>query len=114
MSFNNVIPGFIARDPEKLASLVEHMYTEDPVLPGMESWAPEDESDEPEYVEDVGVTSVIYRVVDEKGQEYKSGRSTALNKPYYSTERGAKSAATYMRNRLDINARVQKGSVTWE
>ncbi len=131
MSFNNVVPGYIARDPEKLAALMEAMgYPPAPivrregapssvlqsVLPGMEDLVVEDETPEAQYMDELGVgnlTSTIYRVVDEQGKEYRSSNSTALNKPYYATKRGAKSAATYMSRRLGIRARVQKGEVTW-
>lgn len=126
MSMNNVVPGWVLRDPEKAASLMEAMgYSQDegtpssvtePVLPGMEDWAPElDDVDEgeAEYVEDIGERAVIYRIVNNQGEEVRSNHSTALNKPYYATLRGARSAATYMSNRLGIGAKVQKGDVTW-
>jgi hypothetical protein len=83
----------------------------------MEDWAPElDDEDEGEveYVEDIGERAVIYRVVDMQGKEVRSNHSTALNKPYYATLRGARSARTYMSSRLGVSAKVQKGEVTWE
>ena len=118
---NNVVPGYIMRDPEKLAAFLKDMgypaTEQDPVLPGTEDWVPEDETQDAQYMDDLGkgnLTSTIFRVVDEDGKERRSNHSTALNKPYYSTLRGARSAATYMRNRLGVSAKVQKGEVTWQ
>lgn len=110
---NNVIPGDIARDPEKLQALVNHMYSQEPVLPGMEEWVPEDETPDAETMDELGV-STLYRIVNEHGKVERSNTSTAFNKPYYSTLRGAKSALTYLRRRADGKFRLQKGEVLWE
>lgn len=128
MSFGNVVPGFIASDPDQLAALMEEMgYAPAPlvrkesgpssvlqsVLPGMEDWVPEDETPEVQYMDEIG-KSTIYRIVNEHGSVERSSTSTAFNKPYYSTLKGARSALTYLRRRVDGEFRLQKGEVTWE
>lgn len=129
MSFNNVVPGFITGDPEKVAALMEEMgHTPVPfvhnqggpsfsvsqaVLPGMEDWVPENETPEVQYMDEIG-KSTIYRIVNENGKVERSSTSTAFNKPYYSTLKGARSALTYLRRRVNGEFRLQKGELTWE
>lgn len=128
MSLGNVVPGFIARDPEKAAALMEEMghapvpfvRTEggpssvlQSVIPGMEDWVPEDDTPEVQYMDEIG-KSTIYRIVNEHGKVERSSTSTAFNKPYYSTLKGARSALTYLRRRVNGKFRLQKGEVTWE
>lgn len=128
MSFNNVVPGDIARDPEKLAALMEAMgYPTVPlvrredapssvlqsVLPGMEDWVPEDETPEATKMDEIG-TENLFRIVNEDGKVERSNYSSALNKPYYATLKGTKSALAYMRRHRSGKFRIQKGEVTWE
>jgi len=86
------------------------------MLPGAEDWVPEDETPDAQFQDELGtgkLPTTLYRIVNERGEVERSHHSTALNKPYYATLRGARSAATYMRRRLGVDAKVQKGEVTW-
>jgi len=73
MSLGNVVPGFIARDPEKAAALMEEMghapvpfvRTEggpssvlQSVIPGMEDWVPEDDTPEVQYMDEIGKSTI--------------------------------------------------------
>lgn len=109
VSFNNVIPGDIARDPEKLQALVDHLYGNvlEPVLPGMEEWAPEDET-EAQNVEEIGEE---WRLVDATGREVNFRTPPHISR--YSSERSARIAAARYRNQYGRPATPQKGSVTW-
>lgn len=128
---NNVVPGYIMRDPVKLAAFMEEMgyspvqrdgedtpsFVKEPMLPGAEDWVPEDETEEARVMDELGtgnLSSTIYRIVNERGEVERSSASTAFNKPYYATLRGAKSALTYLRRRATGSFRLQKGEVTWE
>ncbi len=122
---NNVVPSFIAQDAgaserfqaqlkrneEAVAAIREEM------LPGEEDWVPEDETPDAQLQDELGtgnLPTTLWRIVNERGEVERSHHSTALNKPYYATLKGAKSAAAYARNRLSRKVRIQKGTVTWE
>jgi len=128
---SNVVPGYIMRDPEKLATFMEEMgysreyregestpvFVKEPMLPGAEDWVPEDETPDAQFQDELGtgnLPTTLYRIVNERGEVERSRHSTALNKPYYATLSGVKSAASYARNRLSRKVRIQKGEVTWE
>lgn len=100
MSFNNAIPGWMVQ-----GMLEDEKYT----AQGMQDWAPEDAAEE---VVTLDEEQELWRIVDENGRPYKSAISSAYNKPYYASERGAKSALGQL-CRHDANYRVQKGTVTW-
>ena len=117
MSFNNVVPGYVLRDPEKMASLMEALgypsegapsSVSEPVLPGMEEWAPEDETHEAEHVEEVGEE---WRLVDVTGREVNFRVPPHISR--YKSERSARIAAARYRNQYGRPATPQKGSVTW-
>lgn len=80
------------------------------VFEGMEDWVPEDEAEEFVTVDE---EQELWRIVDKRtGLPYKSRFSSAFNKPYYATERGAKSAIGQLdRNRVRYT--LQKGVVQW-
>jgi hypothetical protein len=87
------------------------------VIPGMEDYTVEDDTPDPQYMDDLGtgnLTTTIYRIVNARGNVERSSTSSAFNKPYYSTLKGARSALTYLRRRATGNFRLQKGEVTWQ
>lgn len=110
MSFNNVIPGDIARDSEKLQALANHLYDSvlEPFLTGTEDWAPEDET-EAQNMEEIGEE---WRLVDVTGREVNFRTPPHISR--YSSERSARIAAARYRNQYGRPATPQKGSVTWE
>lgn len=125
MSMNNVVPGYILRDPEKLASFMEAMEyppapivrkegpvvskIEQSVVPGMEDWVPEDDTEEAVYTEDVGEE---WRLVDVYGREVNFRDPPHISR--YKSERSARIAAARFRNQYGRPATPQKGSVTWQ
>lgn len=115
MPYSDVIPAWMIRNKEAEKSLREEF--EQRVIPGTEDWVPEDETEDASFMDELGRgdrTSTIWRIVNEHGEVERSNHSTALNKPYYATLRGAKSALAYARNRLGRTVRLQKGEVSWE
>jgi len=87
------------------------------MLPGAEDWVPEDETPDAQLQEELGtgnLPTTLYRIVNERGEVELSHHSTALNKPYYATLKGVKSAAAYARNRLGRKVKIEKGEVRWE
>ena len=76
---------------------------------GEEDWAPEHDVEEPSTLDE---EQIIWRIVDKNGKTYKSGYSTAFNKPYYGTLRGAKSALGQLRRDYG-EWFLEEGTVTW-
>lgn len=77
---------------------------------GMEDWAPEHDVEKPSTLDE---EQMLWRIVDAQGRPYKSRVSSAYNKPYYASERGAKSAlAQFSRYRSGYT--LQEGTVTWK
>jgi HJR/Mrr/RecB family endonuclease len=71
-------------------------------------WWPEEETTEAEYVEEV---TEEWRLVDEQGKECSFGRRTTISR--YSSEQGAKIAATKYTRDYGRKVTPQKGTVTW-
>lgn len=79
------------------------------VFEGMEDWVPEDDTEDVSTDEE----QVLWRIVHERtGLPYKSNTSTAFNRPYYASERGAKGALTQLSRRVSGYV-LQKGTVKW-
>lgn len=74
-----------------------------------EDWAPEHDVEEPSTLDE---EQELWRIVDAQGHPYKSGVSSAYNKPYYASERGAKSALGQL-SRYYGGYKLQKGTITW-
>lgn len=119
MSFNNVVPGDVLRDPEKLASLMKAMgydNMEEPVIPGTEDWVPEDETPEAKTMDEVGTGNFVFRVVDAEGHALRSNSNIS---GVYLDEGWAKHAVTgfkgnrYKRRWYKLPFRIQRARIEW-